>query len=332
MKTIDLEQIPREKFCTLPTPIQPMKRLSKKFDSVTIWIKRDDLTGVAFGGNKNRKLEYLLADAKQKNADTTITEGALTSNHCLQTAACSAKLGLNCELVLSDAHIGDRVTGNLLLDHILDVKIHRVKNSSERKPMMNKVAEQLRKTGKTPYIIPTGGSNKIGILGYVNFVKEIAQQAKEFGVKFDYFLHATGSAGTQAGLIVGQKMFYPEMEIIAITAGDGKDEIISSTKTIIKEFEKEHELNLEIKDDEIIVLDDYFGEGYGFPSKEMITTVKLVAKLEGIFLDPVYNGKAMIGLLDLIEKKHFKDNANILFLHSGGGPAIFAYDEYFRNE
>lgn len=330
MKEFNLHSLPREKFCTLPTPIHFMERLTDHISSVNIYLKRDDLTGIAFGGNKNRKLEFLLADALQQNSDTIITEGAVASNHCLQTAACSARVGLDCELVLSDAHIGDRITGNLLLNHILDVKIHRVKNSSDRKAMMQKVASDLVASGKKPYIIPTGGSNKIGILGYVNFVKEIAQQSKEMGIHFDYFIHATGSAGTQAGIIVGKKLYYPDMEIIAITAGDGKEEIISSTKEIIKNFEENHSIDLNIDEKEITVLDSYFGEGYGIPSKELIETVKLIAKLEGIFLDPVYNGKAMIGLIDLVKHNRFRKDSNILFLHSGGGPAIFAYDEYFK--
>ncbi|MHA1307674.1 MAG: D-cysteine desulfhydrase family protein [Candidatus Heimdallarchaeota archaeon] len=330
MKNFNLDSQPREKFCTLPTPIQPMKRLSTHLSSANLYIKRDDLTGIGFGGNKNRKLEYLLADAKLQNADTVITEGAVTSNHCLQTAASSARVGMDCELVLSDSHIGDRIAGNLLLQHILDVKIHRVKDSSDRKVMMQKVADNLTAGGKIPYIIPTGGSNKIGILGYVNFVKELAQQVKEMDIKFDYFVFATGSAGTQAGLLAGKKLYYPEMEIIAITVGDGKEEIVSSIKEIIKNFEELHSINLNIKDEEIIVLDGYFGEGYGIPSKELIETVKLIAKLEGVFLDPVYNGKAMIGLIDLIKQNRFEKDSNILFLHSGGGPAIFAYDEYFK--
>jgi D-cysteine desulfhydrase family pyridoxal phosphate-dependent enzyme len=307
-----------------------MERLTKKFDKNKLYIKRDDLTGIAFGGNKNRKLEYLLADAIEKNADVVITEGAVTSNHCRQTAGCAARAGLDCILVLSDAHIGEEVNGNLLLNHILDVDIQRVKTPEERKPKMKQIAEELKKKGRNPYIIPTGGSNKIGVLGYVNFVKEIAEQSKQMGVTFDYFVHPTGSAGTQAGLLIGKKLYYPELEIIAVTAGDGKDFIINEIKHIISEFEKDHSLNLEIADEDIILHDHYFGEGYGIPNQKLIDTVKLVAKLEGLFLDPVYNGKTMIGLLDLLEKDSFPKESNILFLHSGGGPAIFSYKDVFR--
>ncbi|NHK32121.1 MAG: D-cysteine desulfhydrase family protein [Asgard group archaeon] len=332
MKDFDLNSEAKIDFCTLPTPIIPMKRLSKHLGKNKIFIKRDDLTGLAFGGNKNRKLEYLLADAINKGANVIITEGAVTSNHCLQTAASSCHLGLECVLVLSDSYIGDSLNGNFLLDHILDVDIRRVKTSEDRKPMMNQVADKLKEQGKKPYIIPTGGSNVIGILGYVNSIKEIAKQSEQMKIKFDYFVHATGSAGTQAGCIAGKKLFYPDIEIIGINIGDGKEEIIEAIQQIIDEFEQKNSFNLNIEKSDIIIMDGYFGEGYGIPSKELIKTMKLVAKLEGIFLDPVYNGKAMIGLINLIKKNHFKENSNILFLHSGGGPAIFSYNKYFNKK
>ncbi|MFW9924053.1 MAG: D-cysteine desulfhydrase family protein [Candidatus Thorarchaeota archaeon] len=329
MKNFDIEKIPRMNLCALPTPIQHLKRLSSNLKSVEIYIKRDDLTGIAFGGNKNRKLEFLLSDAIKKNCDIIITEGAITSNHCLQTAACAAKIGLDCELVLSDSHIGNRISGNLLLDTILDVKIHRVSNSSERKSKMKERAEILTKEGRRPYIIPTGGSNAIGSFGYINCFKEIALQSKELGLTFDYFVIATGSAGTQAGCLAGKKIYYPNINVIGINVGDNSKEIIDATKHILSDFERENHCSLSVKEEEIIVFDDYFGEGYGIPYQELIDTLKLVAKYEGIFLDPVYNGKAMVGLLDLIKKKYIKVDSKVLFLHSGGGPAIFSYENYF---
>ncbi|HUU78213.1 MAG TPA: D-cysteine desulfhydrase family protein [candidate division Zixibacteria bacterium] len=329
MNSFNFNSIPKIDLCTLPTPIQYLKRLSEHLKSVNVYIKRDDLTGVAFGGNKNRKLEFLLADALKKNADVIITEGALTSNHCLQTAACASKVGLECELVLSDASVGERITGNLLLNQILDVKIHRVKSSEERKKKMAEVADSLIKEGKTPYIIPTGGSNRIGILGYVLFLKEIADQSKNFGIDFDYLVFGTGSAGTQSGMLIGKALFYNKMKIIGVSAGDFKEEINSSIKQLLGEFQVDWNLDLQIKDSDIVVLDDYYGEGYGIPTDELIYTLKLIAKLEGIFLDPVYNGKAMVGLIDLVKKGIIPSNSNILFLHSGGGPALFAYDYVF---
>jgi L-cysteate sulfo-lyase len=332
MKDFDLNSVSKINFCTLPTPIIPLKRLSEHLGKNKIFIKRDDLTGIAFGGNKNRKLEYLLADALAKKANVIITEGAVTSNHCLQTAACSCHLGLECVLVLSDSFIGDELNGNFLLDHILDVDIRRVRTSEDRKPVINKIADELREQGKNPYIIPTGGSNEIGILGYINSIKEIAKQSEEMNIRFDYFVHATGSAGTQAGCVAGKKLYYPNLEIIGINIGDSKKEIIEATQQIIDEFEQKYSIKLNVDNSDIIIMDGYFGEGYGIPSKELIETMKLIAKLEGIFLDPVYNGKAMIGLIDLIKKNHFKEKSNILFLHSGGGPAIFSYNKYFNKK
>ena len=329
MNKFNLDSIARERFCLLPTPIHKLSRLSNEIGEVNIYVKRDDLTGIAFGGNKNRKLEFLLADAKKKGVDVVLTEGALTSNHCLQTAACAAKMGMDCELVLSDAASGEKITGNILLNQILDTKIHRVKTSEERKPKMEEQAKKLVSEGKTPYVIPTGGSNRIGILGYIACVQEFVQQAKDMGVKFDYFVFGTGSAGTQSGLIAGKKLYYPDIEIIGISAGDGRAGIISATKEIIKLFEEDWSLNLGVKDSDIIVDDNYFDEGYGIAYPELINTVKLVSKLEGIFLDPVYNGKAMVGLIDLIRTKKIPKGSNVLFLHSGGGPALFVFDDVF---
>lgn len=329
MPDFNLDLVPREKFCLLPTPIHKMQRLSEEIGKVNIFVKRDDLTGIAFGGNKNRKLEFLLADAKAKGADVVLTEGALTSNHCLQTAACSAKLAMKCELVLSDAASGEKITGNILLNQILDTQIHRVSKGEDRKLKMEERAKILSSEGKIPYIIPTGGSNRIGIFGYITCMKEIAAQSKEMNIKFDYFIFGTGSAGTQAGLVAGKLLYYPAIEILGINVGDNREEIISATKKIIEQFEKDWSIQIGLKDSDIIVKDGYFGEGYGIASPALVETVKLVAKLEGIFLDPVYNGKAMVGLKDLIRTEKIPKDSNVLFLHSGGGPAIFTFDDVF---
>ena len=330
MQKFDLESIPRISHCILPTPIIPLERLSESLGKARIFVKRDDLTGIAFGGNKNRKLEFLLADALLKGSDVIITEGAITSNHCLQTVACAARLGLECELVLSDSKIDEKMTGNLLLDQILDAKIHLVKTNAERKKKMNKIAEELKANGRQPYVIPTGGSNKIGILGYVLCINEIMKQSTESGITFDYFVHATGSAGTQAGSLIGAKLYYPDLKVIGISVGDKKKEIIAEVAAIINDFQQEWNLSLAIDKSEIIVLDKYYGKGYGIPTKELIDTLKIVAKLEGIFLDPVYNGKAMIGLIDLIKTEEIPSDSNVLFLHSGGNVAIFNYIDFFK--
>ena len=268
MFPFDFDPIPRIEHCLLPTPLVPMDRLTEHLGKAKVYVKRDDLTGIALGGNKNRKLEFLLADAIQNGSDVILTEGAVTSNHCLQTAACTVRLGLECQLILSDSHIGDKSTGNLLLDQILDVEIHRVNDSSERKPKMEEIANNLTRLGKRPYIIPTGGSNSIGVLGYVNFMKEITEQSADLDLAFDYLIFPTGSSGTQAGIILGKKFFYPELNPLGISVGDDRLEIIRNIKAIISDFNKDWKLSLKISDSEIKVLDQYYGDGYGIPNLE----------------------------------------------------------------
>lgn len=328
MTQFDLKSIPRIPLCLLPTPIIPLKRLTAHLGGAEIFIKRDDLTGVAFGGNKNRKLEFLLADAKEKRADVIVTEGALQSNHCLQTAACAAKLGFECELVLSgvDPKV---ITGNLFLDRILDVRIHRAKDSSERKVLMKKVEEELKSQNKKPYVIPTGGSTRIGALGYLNCISEIVQQSKELEVRFDYFIHATGSGGTQSGVLLGKELYYPEMNVLGINVGEPKEELTQIVDQIIREFVEDWGLKITITREMINIVDGYYGQGYGISTKEMVDAVKLVAQLEGIFLDPVYGGKAMAGLIDLVKTEAIPKENNVLFLHSGGLPSIFSYNDVF---
>ena len=329
MSEFDLKSVPKVDFCLLPTPLIPLKRLTAHLGGAEIFIKRDDLTGVAFGGNKNRKLEFLLADAREKGADVIVTEGALQSNHCLQTAACAAKLGFECELVLSgvDPKV---ITGNLFLDQILGVRIHQVKDSSERKPRMEEVKETLLSQNKTPYIIPTGGSTRIGALGYLNCISEIVHQSKELGISFDYFIHATGSGGTQSGVLLGTELYYPDMKVLGINVGEPREELTQIIEAIIKEFIEDWKLKISIKRNTISIVDGYYGEGYGIPTTEMIDAVKLVAKLEGIFLDPVYGGKAMTGLIDLVKKAEtISKDKKVLFLHSGGLPSIFNYNDVF---
>ncbi|UCG04171.1 MAG: D-cysteine desulfhydrase family protein [Candidatus Heimdallarchaeota archaeon] len=331
MTNFNLDSIPRIQLCLLPTPIVPLTRLSTHLGGVKVFIKRDDLTGVAFGGNKNRKLEFLLADAKRKKADVIVTEGALQSNHCLQTAACSAKLGFECELVLS-GNIPEFITGNLLLDQILDVKIHRAKDSFERKELMVLVEEELKDKGKRPYMIPTGGSTDIGALGYLKCIVELERQSKDLGIIFDYFVHSTGSGGTQSGVLIGKELYYPELEILGISEGESKQKLRKKVKEIIENFNNIRGLNLVIGDDKIKIYEEYFGEGYGIPNQEMIETVKLVARLEGVFLDPVYTGKAMVGLIDLVKTEVIPKDKNVLFLHSGGSTSIFNYYNVFQKE
>ncbi len=324
----DLHSMSKIDLCLLPTPIISLNRLSNHLDGPCIYMKRDDLTGVAFGGNKNRKLEYLLADAVQKGADIIITEGAINSNHCLQTAACAAKLGIDCELVLSGEEPSN-ITGNLLLFKILEVSIHLVDDSQKRKDLMREREEELKSSGRKPYIIPTGGSNALGALGYINCIAEIKGQAEELDVNFDYFVHAAGSSGTQAGMLIGKEFYYPSTNIISITGGVNADYLKIETREILKEFGFMFNVMNALNRIPIEVVTGYEGPGYGIASKEMVDTVRLVAQLEGIFLDPVYNGKAMVGLFDMIKSQKFSNEEVVLFLHSGGGPSIFNFSQAF---
>ncbi|MHA1944686.1 MAG: D-cysteine desulfhydrase family protein [Candidatus Hodarchaeales archaeon] len=328
MKKFDLNSIPRTPLCVLPTPITKMKNLSK-IVGANIFIKRDDLTGVAFGGNKNRKLEFLLADALAKKANVIITEGALQSNHCLQTAACASKVGLDCELVLSGS-IENTISGNLLLNKILDTTLHIVKDASQRQKMMKERATSLEKMGKRVYLIPTGGSTDIGALGYINCVKEIQEFSKRKKINFHSIVIATGSGGTHAGFILGCKFYYPDCDVIGITVADNKQEMNDHVYRIIKDFQQSQALHFDEDEFKCTIYDNYFGPGYGVPTKEVIDTIKIVAKEEGIFLDPVYNGKAMVGLIDLFNKEILPQEGNYLFLHSGGGPSLFNYSKHFE--
>jgi len=325
---LKLDKIPKIDLCMLPTPIVPLYQFSDHLGGPRIYMKRDDLTGVGFGGNKNRKLEYLLADALQQDADVIVTEGAVNSNHCLQTAACAAKLGLECELVLSGEEPKD-VTGNYLLFHILGVPIHRVDDSSERKEKIKEREKELTSLGKKPYIVPTGGSNAVGAFGYINCILEISKQAKEIGVEFDYFVHAAGSSGTQAGMLIGKELYSPKLNIISISGGISGEFLTNETRDIIKKFEERFNAGLNVNQISVSVETKYAGPGYEIPSTDMIETVKLVAQLEGVFLDPVYNGKAMVGLIDMIKSGRISHSASVLFLHSGGGPSIFNYHQIF---
>ena len=328
MKNFDLNSIPRTPLCVLPTPITKMKNLSK-IVGFNIFIKRDDLTGVAFGGNKNRKLEFLLADALAKKADVIITEGALQSNHCLQTAACASKVGLDCELVLSGS-IESTISGNFFLNKILDTALHVVRDPSQRQKMMKERANSLEKMGKRVYLIPTGGSTDIGALGYINCVKEIQEFSKRKEIYFSSIVIATGSGGTHAGFMLGCKFYYPDCDVIGITVADNKQEMNDHVNRIIKDFQQAQALHFDEDEFKCTIYDNYFGPGYGVPTKEVIHTIKLVAKEEGIFLDPVYNGKAMVGLIDLLSKEILPQEGNYLFLHSGGGPSLFNYTKYFE--
>lgn len=323
MKQFDM--IPRIQLTTGPTPIEAVPRFSKVLGGPEIYIKRDDNTGLALGGNKARKLEYLMAEAVEQGADVVLTEGGLQSNHARMTAAAAAKLGVKAVLVLKGKEITE-YQGNLLLDRLLGAEVVLVDPDGpiERRDALYQKAEELKAQGMKPYVIPTGGSTGVGALGYMQCTKEIIEQAKEMGIEFDWVVHAIGSGGTQAGLLAGQKIFGGSFRIYGIGADneDFKPEIFKITE----ELSEILETNIELKDDDIFLNYDYYGPEYGVASEASVEIMKLLARTEGIIIGPIYTGKALTGLADLISRGYFKPEEKILFVHTGDQPTIFALD------
>jgi len=316
----------------LPTPLELLPRLSKHLGGPNIYVKRDDCTGLGTGGNKTRKLEFLMADALAKNATAVITQGAVQSNHARQTAAAACKLGLKCELVF-EKRVGDATepyleSGNVFLDRLFGASIREVAKGTDMDAAMQDVADELSAAGETPYIIPGGGSNPIGALGYVDCALELIVQANERKLVIDHVVHATGSAGTQAGLIVGLKATHSGIPLLGIgvnIARNDQEEKVYKLACMTAEFIGASGL---VDRDDIVANCDYVGGGYGVPTKGMndaVLAVLLLARLEGLLFDPVYSGKGLAGMIDLIAKGEFSDAENIVFIHTGGSAGLFAY-------
>lgn len=310
-----------------------MTRLSDRLGGPRLWIKRDDCTGLATGGNKTRKLEYLVADAVSQGADTLITLGALQSNHARQTAAAAAKLGLKCVLVLeervsqpTDAY---RHNGNILLDRLLGATLKYVPRDTAMVEAGERAADDVRRAGGKPYVIPTGGSNPIGALGYVGCATEILQQAADLGIRVDRVVHATGSNGTQAGLVAGFDGIRSGVRVLGITVGRSRAVQEKGVAALVDETWAHLGLKGAAPHDNIEANDSYFGEAYGVPTPAMREAVQLLAETESLLLDPVYSGKAMSGLIDLIRRGTFGKDENIVFIHTGGQAGLFAYESAF---
>jgi D-cysteine desulfhydrase len=333
---MNLSKFPRRRYTQYATPIEKLERLSGILGGPTVYMKRDDLLGLAGGGNKTRKLEFLMADALSKGADTVITCGAVQSNHCRLTLAAAVKEGLRCQLVLEQRVPGsyDRyASGNNFLFHLLGVEaVHVVEGGSDMMAEMQRVADELREQGRKPYIIPGGGSNEIGALGYVACAQEMLQQLFEMELSIDHIIVTSGSTGTHAGVltgIIGQNAHIP---VTGIGINRRKSPQTEAVYALCTALASKLELRQAPAKEDVIVFDDYIGEGYSRPTKEMIEAVRLVARTEAILLDPVYTGKAMAGMIDLIKKGYFGDAKNILFLHTGGSPALYAYTKEFFQE
>ncbi|WP_336852315.1 D-cysteine desulfhydrase [Pseudescherichia vulneris] len=324
MSLQNLTRFPRLEFIGAPTPLEYLPRFSDYLGR-EIYIKRDDVTPMALGGNKLRKLEFLAADALREGADTLITAGAIQSNHVRQTAAVAAKLGLHCVALLENP-IGTRAenyltNGNRLLLDLFNAQIEMCDALTDPVAQLAELATRIEAQGFRPYVIPVGGSNALGALGYVESALEIAQQC-EGAVELSSIVVASGSAGTHAGLAVGLEQLMPEAELIGVTVSRKRDE--QKPKVVALQQAIARELEVEATAD-IVLWDEYFAPGYGTPNEEGVEAIKLLARLEGILLDPVYTGKAMAGLIDGINQNRFKDQGPILFIHTGGAPALFAY-------
>lgn len=330
---MNLSKFPRIRCGHFPTPLEPMENLTKHLGGPKLWIKRDDCTGLSSGGNKTRKLEFLMAEALAEEADTVITQGATQSNHARQTAGIAAKLGLACHLLLEDrtgyADEAYTLSGNVLLDQLHGATISKRPGGADMQKEMDALAADLRKKGKRPYVIPGGGSNPVGALGYVNAALELLAQATDMGLKIDHVVHATGSAGTQAGLVAGLAMLNSQIPVLGIGVRAPKERQEANVFALAEKTCAHVGVPGAVKREHVVANCDYVGQGYGIPTQGMVEALKLVAQKEGILLDPVYSGKGMAGLIDLIQKGHFKKEENVVFLHTGGSVGLFGYANAF---
>lgn len=321
-----LKKFPKKRLSFLPSPVEELKRLSAKMNGPRILMKRDDLTGLAFGGNKTRKLEYLVGDALAKGCDTLITGGAEQSNHCRQTAAAAAMSGLKCVLALGGEEPKE-ITGNLLLDKLFKAEIHWTGEYRKGEKIPG-IIEELKSRGLNPYHIPYGGSNEIGALGFVNAVWELRTQLSEIQQDIDTIIFASSSGGTHAGLIVGNYMLDNPYNLIGIAIDKEEIEQASFEENILK-LANETSVLLNISSNDlpegVNLKKEFLGEGYGVINEMDKEALQLLAEHEGILLDPVYTGRAMAGLIGMIRNGELAKDQNVLFWHTGGTPSLFAY-------
>lgn len=328
---MDIARFPRIRLGHFPTPLEPMENLTKLLGGPRLWIKRDDCTGLSTGGNKTRKLEFLMAEAIALKADVVITQGATQSNHARQTVAAAAKLSMACHILLEDRTGSTEVSytdnGNVLLDRLHGATVERRAGGSNMQAEMETLAAKLKADGRRPYIIPGGGSNPVGALGYVNAALELVNQSAERGVQIDHLVHATGSAGTQAGLVVGLHGLNSKIKLLGIGTRAPREKQETMVHDLGCRTWELMGLRGELPREAVTANTDYVGAGYGIPTPGMVEAVNILAKTEGILLDPVYSGKGMAGLIDLIRKGHFAKDQNVVFLHTGGSVALFGYPD-----
>jgi len=328
-----LARLPRVHLAHLPTPLEPMERLSKHLGGPKLWIKRDDCTGLSTGGNKTRKLEFLMGEAVRDGADTIITQGATQSNHARQTAAAAARLGMECRILLENRtgfeSSAYSLSGNVLLDQLHGASVSKRSLGADMNAEMATLAADLGRKGRKPYVIPGGGSNPVGAAGYANCALELLWQANEMQLRIDHIVQATGSAGTQAGLVAGLCATNANIPVYGISVRAPKSKQEESVFALAQATAEFVGAPGVVKREHVVANSDYVGQGYGLPTEGMVAAVKLVAQLEGILLDPVYTGKGMAGLIDLVRKNHFAKDSNVVFLHTGGSAGLFGYPDAF---
>jgi D-cysteine desulfhydrase len=329
---MDMARFQRRRYTKGETPIEKASRFSEALGGPDIYIKRDDLLGLAAGGNKTRKLEFLVADAISQGADTLITCGAVQSNHCRLTLCAAVKEGLKCRLVLEERVPGSynpKASGNNFLFKLLGVEgVKVVPGGSDMAKEMQDVADEVAAEGRKAYIIPGGGSNPIGATGYVACAQEIMGQTFEQGLAIDYLVCASGSAGTHAGLVTGFYGCNMKVPVLGINVSRPKSEQEELVYRLVRNTALHVGIRPEIPPEAVTCFDDYVGPGYSLPTPEMAEAVRLLARTEGILLDPVYTGKAMAGLIDLVRKGYLERDGSVLFIHTGGSPALYVYEEY----
>jgi D-cysteine desulfhydrase family pyridoxal phosphate-dependent enzyme len=317
--------IPRLYFAHLPTRIEELPRLTEHLNGPRILIKRDDQTGLAFGGNKTRKLEFLVAEALEQGAKMLITAGALQSNHCRQTAAAAARFGLDCALVLN-GEMPDQPSANLLLDQMFGAEIVTIVDRKDRDRVLQETFDRAVKDGRKPYLVTYGGSSPIGALGYAFAVEEFMKQ----NVEADWIVFGTSSGGTQAGLVLGQRVFGYKGKVLGISIDEPEEWLKTRVSELASDASEKLGERIKFSPSDVMANADYCRAGYGVLTDAEREAVKLFAKHEGLLLDPVYTGRAAAGMIDLIHKGYFKRDETILFWHTGGQPALFA-EKYANN-
>ncbi len=325
---IDFSPFPRIKLCHSPTPIESMPRLTELLGGPRLFIKRDDCTGLATGGNKTRKLEFLVGEAVREKADILVTQGAVQSNHVRQTAAAACKVGMKCHVLLErrvpDQPASYEETGNVLLDNLFGATHEFRPPGLDMNAEAMAVTDALGAQGHRPYFIPGGGSNATGALGYAVCAQEIADNTEETGQRFDWLVMATGSTGTQAGLVAGLSAIDHDLPVMGVSVRQPRERQLDAVHDLTQKTLQK--LGAEgVPRSKILVDDCYVGEGYGIPAESTLEAIHLTARQEGILLDPVYSAKGMAGLIGMIRQGFFKSNDNVLFLHTGGATALFAY-------